>query len=78
MFFDEILRRLGTRGMHACMHEPTSSLHDENSNLLTNLLSKINRKKKVTIVLTTTDLYEKLPTSRDFLLKNGRLFKKRK
>ena len=57
--------------------EPASSLDDENSTLLTNLLSDIN-KKKVAIVLTTTDLYEKLPTSRDFLLKNGRLFKKRK
>ena len=26
---------------------------------------------EVTIVLTTTDLYEKLPTNRDYLLKDG-------
>jgi ABC-type methionine transport system ATPase subunit len=37
------------------------------------LLKKINRERKVTIILTTTDLYEKLPTNRDFILKDGRL-----
>ena len=55
--------------------EPASSLDDENSTLLINLLSNVNQKKKVTIVLTTTDLYEKLPTSKDYLLKDGTLHK---
>ena len=55
--------------------EPTSSLDDENSNLLIKLLSGINREKKVTVVLTTTDLYEKLPTSKDYMLKDGNLRK---
>jgi putative ABC transport system ATP-binding protein len=53
--------------------EPTSSIDDENSQLLMDLLKKINRERKVTIILTTTDLYEKLPTNRDFILKDGRL-----
>lgn len=53
--------------------EPTSSLDDENSDLLLRLLSRINQERRVTIVLTTTDLYEKLPTSRDFALRAGRL-----
>ena len=53
--------------------EPTSSLDDENSDLLIKLLSSINREKKVTIVLTTTDLYKKLPTNRDYVLKDGNL-----
>ena len=53
--------------------EPASSLDDENSNLLIKLLSTINREKKVTIVLTTTDLYEKLPTNRDYILKERHL-----
>ncbi|MEM3739769.1 MAG: ABC transporter ATP-binding protein [Candidatus Korarchaeum sp.] len=55
--------------------EPTSSLDIENSRLLIDLLSKINTERDVTIVLTTTDLYERLPTDRDFLLKNGYLIK---
>lgn len=54
--------------------EPTSSLDDENSNLLISLLSGINRERKVAIILTTTDLYEKLPTNKDYLLKDGGLF----
>ena len=51
--------------------EPTSNLDDENSNLLIELLKSINREKKVTIILTTTDLYERLPTHKDLLLKDG-------
>ena len=53
--------------------EPTSSLDDENSDLLMGLLNQINRERNTTITLTTTDLYEKLPTTRDYLLKDGHL-----
>lgn len=53
--------------------EPTSSIDDENSQLLIGLLKKINVERNVTILLTTTDLYEKLPTTRDYILKDGRL-----
>lgn len=53
--------------------EPTSSIDEENSKLLIKLLEKINTEKKVTILLTTTDLYEKLPTTRDYTLKDGHL-----
>jgi len=37
------------------------------------MLTEINAQKKVAIVLTTTDLYERLPVNRDFVLKDGRL-----
>lgn len=53
--------------------EPTSSLDDENSALLLDLLSEIRKEQKVAIVLTSTDLYEKLPTSRDYLLRDGQI-----
>ncbi len=53
--------------------EPTSSLDDENSTLLMELLQEINKERGTTILLTTTDLYEKLPTDRDFVLKGGQL-----
>ena len=53
--------------------EPTSSIDDENSALLLDLLSRISKEQKVAIVFTTTDLYEKLPTTKDYLLKEGQL-----
>ena len=68
-----IIRALSNNPKIILADEPTSSLDDENSEILINLLSSINREKKVTVVLTTTDLYEKLPTTRDYLLKDGHL-----
>ena len=53
--------------------EPTSSLDDENSALLIDLFSQINKEKGAIIILATTDLYEKLPTNKDYSLKKGRL-----
>jgi putative ABC transport system ATP-binding protein len=55
--------------------EPTSSLDDENALLLLDLLNKIRKEQKVTIMLTSTDLYEKLPTTKDYLLKEGQIQK---
>jgi len=53
--------------------EPTSSLDDENSALLIDLLGKICRERGLAVVMTTTDLYEPYPTNRDFVLREGRL-----
>ena len=53
--------------------EPLSSLDDENAKFLMNLLKKINQENEVTIVMTTTDLYRKLPTITDYFLKDGKL-----
>lgn len=66
-----VIRALSNSPKIILADEPTSSLDDENSKLLMGLLAKINRERKVTIVLTTTDLYEKLPTTRDYALKEG-------
>jgi len=68
-----ILRALTNNPKIILADEPTSSLDDENSNLLMKLLSQINRERSATIILTTTDLYEKLSTTRDYLLKDGHL-----
>jgi len=68
-----IIRALANNPKIILADEPTSSIDNENSNLLLNLLNLINREKKTTIILTTTDLYEKLPTDRDYMLKDGRL-----
>jgi D-methionine transport system ATP-binding protein len=53
--------------------EPASSIDDENTQILMDLFTSINRQEKVTIVLSTTDLYEKMPVHKDYLLKDGNL-----
>lgn len=68
-----VIRALVNNPQIILADEPTSSIDDENSELLMELLKKINRDRKVTIVLTTTDLYENLPTDKNYLLKEGRL-----
>jgi len=55
--------------------EPTSNLDEENSRLVYELLSEINRESLATIIVTEVSLEEKLPTSEDYLLKNGTLYK---
>ena len=71
-----IIRALANSPKIILADEPTSSIDDENSQLLMNLLTKINRERKLTILLTTTDLYERLPTNRDFMLKEGLLIER--
>jgi len=68
-----IIRALTNNPKIILADEPTSSLDDENSALLMELLSQINKERSTTIVLTTTDLYEKLPTNKNYVLKEGRL-----
>ncbi len=53
--------------------EPTSSLDDENSTILIDLLSKISQEQKVAVMLTSTDLFVKLPTTKDYLLREGKI-----
>jgi putative ABC transport system ATP-binding protein len=66
-----VMRALANNPRVILADEPVSSLDDENSKLLMELLTRINRERGVTIILTTTDLYEKLPTNRDFTLRDG-------
>ena len=66
-----IIRALTNSPKIILADEPTSSLDDENSQLLIELLNKINREGGAAIILTTTDLYERLPTNGDFILKDG-------
>jgi putative ABC transport system ATP-binding protein len=66
-----VIRALANNPKIILADEPVSSLDDENSELLMELLTRINRERKVTIILTTTDLHEKLPTNRDFILRDG-------
>jgi ABC-type methionine transport system ATPase subunit len=71
-----IIRALANDPRIVLADEPTSSLDDENSKLVMDLLAEINAERRVTIVLTTTDLYERLPTNRDLVLKDGRLIER--
>jgi len=71
-----IMRALVNNPRVILADEPTSSLDDESSKRVLDLLAEINAQKKVAIVLTTTDLYERLPVKRDFVLKEGRLIER--
>jgi putative ABC transport system ATP-binding protein len=68
-----IIRALSNNPKILILDEPTSSIDDENTELLMNLLTSINKNQDLTIIMTTTDLYEKYPTTQDLLLKDAQL-----
>jgi putative ABC transport system ATP-binding protein len=68
-----IIRALVNHPALILADEPTSSLDDENSALLLELMCKISKEQKVSILITSTDLYEKLPTTKDYMLKEGQI-----
>jgi ABC-type lipoprotein export system ATPase subunit len=71
-----IIRALANKPKILLADEPTSSIDDENEQLLTNLLNDINKNQNVTIIMTTTNLYDKLPTATNYLLKDAKLNRK--
>ncbi|MEM4700195.1 MAG: ABC transporter ATP-binding protein [Candidatus Nezhaarchaeales archaeon] len=73
-----IMRALVNNPKVILADEPTSSLDDENSEILMELLKEVNEERGVAIVLTTTDLYGELPTKRDYMLRDGRLIERRR
>jgi ABC-type lipoprotein export system ATPase subunit len=70
-----IMRALVNNPQILLADEPASSIDDENSALMYDLLLKICLEQKVAVVVTSTDLYEKLPTTQDYMLKDGKLTK---
>lgn len=70
-----IIRALANNPKIIIADEPTSSIDDENTQLLMNLLTNINKNQNVTMIMTTTDLYEKLPTTTNYLLTDSKLHK---
>ena len=70
-----ILRAIANNPDIILADEPTSNLDEENSQLVYELFSEINRENLTTIVVTEVSLEERLPTSEDYLLKNGILYK---
>ncbi|MCW4010286.1 MAG: ABC transporter ATP-binding protein [Candidatus Bathyarchaeota archaeon] len=70
-----VIRALANSPKLIIADEPTSSIDDENTQLLIDLFTSINQQKNVTIVFSTTDLYEKLPVTTDYLLKDAQLIK---
>jgi putative ABC transport system ATP-binding protein len=70
-----ILRAIANNPDIILADEPTSNLDEENSQLVYELFSEINRENLTTIIVTEVSLEERLPTSEDYLLKNGLLYK---
>jgi len=69
-----VLRALANNPDIILADEPTASLDEENSQLLINIFKEINREYLVTIIMTTVSHEEKLPTNRDYILKNGKIY----
>jgi len=69
-----IMRAISNNPQLLLADEPTSSIDDENSKILMNLFTKINQIDKITIILTSTNLYEDMPTDIDYILKNSQLY----
>jgi len=69
-----VLRALANNPDIILADEPTASLDEENSQLLIDLFKEINREYLVTIIMTTVSHEEKLPTTRDYILKNGKIY----
>jgi putative ABC transport system ATP-binding protein len=69
-----IIRALSNNPKMIIADEPTSSIDDENIDLLMSLFSNIAKNQGVTVVMTTTDLYENYSAATsDYLLKDGQL-----
>jgi len=67
-----IARALANNPRIILADEPTSSLDDENSRKILELLLKA-KKKGVTVIITTTEILKPLPTNHDYILKKGKL-----
>ena len=67
-----IARALANNPRIILADEPTSSLDDENSRKILELLLKA-KKKGVTVIMTTTEILKPLPTNHDYILKKGKL-----
>jgi len=68
-----IIRALANKPKIILADEPTSSLDDDNSNLVIELLSNINKDRKVVIILTTTDMQQEIPGSTEYMVKGAHL-----
>jgi putative ABC transport system ATP-binding protein len=67
-----VVRALVNRPRLVLADEATSSLDDENAALVLGMLRRVNREEGVTVVFTTTDLYEPLlGASADYVLRGG-------
>lgn len=70
-----IARALANEPSLILADEPTSSLDDENSELVMAMLREASRALGASVIVTAVDIYERLPTDADYVLKEGVLRK---
>lgn len=65
-----VIRALVNKPEIILADEPTTSLDESNSKIVIDMLNEVN-KDGVTIIYFTTDFNEDIPSSREFILRNG-------
>ncbi|MEM3546157.1 MAG: ABC transporter ATP-binding protein [Candidatus Bathyarchaeia archaeon] len=68
-----VVRALANNPKLILADEPTSNLDPENSKLVVDMLLKACVEFKASVVMATTDVYEELPTNRDYVIVDGKL-----
>ena len=68
-----VARALANRPKLILADEPTASLDETNSEAVIGLFEKVNKENQVAIVLTTTSVSDKFPSTKELLIREGAL-----
>lgn len=69
-----IARALANNPRILVADEPTSNLDDQTEDGIIDLFRRISRENRITVIITMTDLYKDMPTDRDYILRDGKLW----
>ncbi len=69
-----IARALANNPRILVADEPTSNLDDQTEDEIIDIFRRISRENRATIIITMTDLYKHVPTDRDYILRDGKLW----
>lgn len=69
-----IARALANNPRILVADEPTSNLDDQTEDEIIDIFRRISRENRAAIIITMTDLYKHVPTDRDYILRDGKLW----
>ena len=68
-----VARALANRPKLILADEPTASLDEKNSDAVIGLFKKVNEENEVAVVLTTTSVSDKFPSTQELMIREGAL-----